>query len=60
MVRDVQGTVYYGFMAPVALYGALAAVIRRNRQKDAEAQDQGKGAPTADNDNGAGEKGGTR
>lgn len=31
MVRSVQGAIYKGFIAPVALYGVLAAVITRNR-----------------------------
>ena len=40
MMRDVQGTIYKGFVAPVALYGALAFFIRRNHHKGkAEAQD---------------------
>jgi Fe-S-cluster-containing dehydrogenase component len=32
-VKVVQHTVYKGFIAPVALYGALAAVMIRNRKK---------------------------
>jgi Fe-S-cluster-containing dehydrogenase component len=32
-VRNVQGTVYYGFAAPVALYGLLSLIIRRNQRK---------------------------
>jgi Fe-S-cluster-containing dehydrogenase component len=36
-VRNVQGAIYWGFVAPVALYGLLAAVVRRNlRREDAE------------------------
>ncbi len=39
MVRKVQGTIYKGFIAPVALYGVLAAVINRNKKKnDAETE----------------------
>jgi Fe-S-cluster-containing dehydrogenase component len=34
MVRKVQGTIYKGFIAPVALYGVLATVINRNTTKD--------------------------
>jgi Fe-S-cluster-containing dehydrogenase component len=32
-VRNVQGTIYYGFMAPLALYGGLAYLVRRNQRK---------------------------
>lgn len=32
-VRSIQHTVYKGFVAPVALYALLAAVILRNRKK---------------------------
>lgn len=32
-VRNVQGTIYWGFVAPVALYGLLAAIVRRSRRK---------------------------
>jgi len=35
LVRKVQGTIYKGFVAPVALYGVLAAAIIRNRAKEA-------------------------
>lgn len=31
--RNIQHTVYKGFIAPVALYGALAVVMFRNRKK---------------------------
>lgn len=34
MVHKVQGTIYKGFVAPVALYGVLAAVISRNQRHD--------------------------
>lgn len=41
LVRKVQGTIYKGFIAPVALYGVLAAVIARNKkQDDADAEAQ--------------------
>ena len=40
-VRNVQGTVYYGFLAPLALYGGLAFVVNRNRRKQ-EAGEEGK------------------
>lgn len=43
-VRNVQDTLYYGFAAPVALYGLLALIIRRNRRLDEKA----KNAVTAD------------
>lgn len=36
LARAIQHGVYRGFVAPVALYGALAFVIRRNRQHDTE------------------------
>jgi Fe-S-cluster-containing dehydrogenase component len=32
-VRTVQSTIYKGFVAPVALYGLLALIVRRNRRK---------------------------
>jgi Fe-S-cluster-containing dehydrogenase component len=32
-VRDVQGTVYKGFVAPVALYGLLSFFVRRNQRR---------------------------
>jgi hypothetical protein len=32
LARSIQHTVYKGFIAPVALYGALAAVMLRNRR----------------------------
>jgi formate dehydrogenase beta subunit len=32
-VRSIQHTIYQGFVAPVALYGLLAAVMLRNRKK---------------------------
>jgi Fe-S-cluster-containing dehydrogenase component len=37
-VRKVQDTIYYGFAAPVALYGALAFIVRRNRRLDEKAK----------------------
>lgn len=33
-VRNVQGTVYYGFLAPLALFGGLSMLIRRNHKKE--------------------------
>lgn len=39
-VKTVQHTVYQGFVAPVALYGALAAVMLRNRKKGGEAGEE--------------------
>ena len=33
LARSIQHTVYQGFIAPVALYGTLAAVMLRNRKK---------------------------
>ena len=38
MVRSVQGAIYKGFVAPIALYGVLAAVISRHRANDAAAE----------------------
>jgi hypothetical protein len=38
---SVQESIYKGFIAPVALYGVLAAVMLRNRKKEGE---DGKGA----------------
>lgn len=38
MVRKVQGAVYKGFVAPIALYGILSAAIVRNRRKEAAAE----------------------
>ena len=35
MVRSVQGAIYKGFVAPIALYGVLAAVISRNHKPHA-------------------------
>ena len=32
MVRDVQGTIYTGFIAPLALYGLVGAAVFRNRK----------------------------
>jgi hypothetical protein len=32
-VRTIQDTIYKGFVAPVALYGLLAVVMLRNREK---------------------------
>jgi Fe-S-cluster-containing dehydrogenase component len=37
-VRGVQGLIYRGFAAPVALYGVLAAVIFRNHRLEKKAQ----------------------
>ncbi|HVN83241.1 MAG TPA: hydrogenase 2 operon protein HybA [Candidatus Binatia bacterium] len=37
-VRTVQHTIYQGFVAPVALYGVLAAVMLRNRKKGGVAE----------------------
>ena len=37
MVRTVQGAIYKGFVAPVVLYGVLAAIITRNRAHEADA-----------------------
>ena len=34
LARSIQHTVYKGFIAPVALYGVLAAVMLRNRRAD--------------------------
>ncbi|HUR35090.1 MAG TPA: hydrogenase 2 operon protein HybA [Vicinamibacterales bacterium] len=34
LARSIQHTVYRGFIAPVALYGALAVVMMRNRRGD--------------------------
>lgn len=39
-VREVQHAVYKGFVAPVALYGLLAAVILRNRKKSGGAESE--------------------
>ncbi|HUI28551.1 MAG TPA: hydrogenase 2 operon protein HybA [Candidatus Kryptonia bacterium] len=39
-VRNVQHTVYKGFVAPVALYGLLAAVVLRNRNKAGAAESE--------------------
>jgi len=41
-VRNVQGTLYYGFLAPLALYGGLAFVVRRNKRKQEEEDEEGK------------------
>jgi hypothetical protein len=35
-VNNVQGTIYNYFIAPVAVFGALATVIRRNLKKEEE------------------------
>jgi len=32
-VRNVQGSIYYGFMAPLALFGGLSFLISRNQKK---------------------------
>lgn len=32
--KKVQGTIYYGFIAPVALYGLLATVVWRNHRAE--------------------------
>jgi Fe-S-cluster-containing dehydrogenase component len=34
MVHKVQGTIYKGFVAPIALYGVLGALITRNRRAE--------------------------
>ena len=39
--RTIQHTVYRGFIAPVALYGVLGAVMFRNRTKGAAKVEQG-------------------
>jgi hypothetical protein len=36
LARSIQHTVYKGFIAPVALYGALGLVMLRNRRNDAK------------------------
>jgi ferredoxin len=40
VARDVQGSLYYGFIAPAVVYGVLAAVVWRNHRleekRDAE------------------------
>jgi len=36
-VHSVQGAIYKGFVAPLALYGVLAAVIARNQRRNAPA-----------------------
>jgi Fe-S-cluster-containing dehydrogenase component len=36
--RTIQHGIYQGFIAPIALYGALAAVLLKNRRKDGESQ----------------------
>lgn len=41
-VRDVQGTIYTGFIAPLALYGIVGATVFRNRRHSH--QDDGEGA----------------
>lgn len=38
-VRDVQGTLYNGFIAPTVLYGVLAAVVWRNHRMTPETND---------------------
>lgn len=38
-VRNVQGTIYNYFIAPVAVYTALAMVIRRNLRKEKESSE---------------------
>jgi formate dehydrogenase beta subunit len=38
--RRIQHGVYKGFIAPVALYGVLAAVMVRNRKKDATSSEE--------------------
>jgi len=38
-VHKVQGTIYKGFIAPIALYGVLAAVITRNKKRDASQEE---------------------
>ena len=43
-VRMIQDTIYKGFVAPVALYGLLAAVMLRNREKSESAK-TGEGQP---------------
>lgn len=39
LARSIQHTVYKGFVAPVALYGALAAVMLRNRRRAEKPED---------------------
>ena len=34
--RKVQGTIYKGFVAPVALYGVLATIVSRNQRRAGE------------------------
>lgn len=36
LARSIQHTVYKGFIAPIALYGALGLVMLRNRRTDAK------------------------
>lgn len=46
LARNVQHTVYKGFIAPAALYGILGLVMWRNRRKaDGEAAGHGEEAP---------------
>jgi formate dehydrogenase beta subunit len=40
-VRKVQGSIYYGFVAPVALYGLLATIVRRNQRQEAAKEKAG-------------------
>lgn len=44
-VRTVQGTVYKGFVAPVALYGLLALIVRRNQRKQETVEEAAPQAP---------------
>ena len=39
--ETIQHAIYKGFIAPVALYGALGAVIFRNRKKNASGEEAG-------------------
>ncbi len=40
LARSIQHTVYKGFIAPVALYGVLAAVMLRNRRAEQTPEDR--------------------
>ena len=43
-VREVQGTLYTGFIAPLALYGIVGAAVFRNRKNHGHDQDVNEGA----------------
>ena len=59
LAETIQHGIYRGFIAPVALYAALGAVLYRNRQRQSGGDDGGAGPGDGDG-RGPGADGGGR